>query len=534
MSKNSIKNKILNESIDKKIDELTSKLEEKLNILEVDAHNLEFEEKYEFDTPKGRPKRVIFKGRGRKGKGDSETQTYHFEDENGRDIMLSKNGVMNKIKKITAEMKKDNEEFTEGNAFTKKLKDTPKGGKFNLGGKTYTDKSELEEKLYGGQKKLDKNKNGKIDAKDFEMMRGEVDELGGMDDVHPRFGKKNFSKMSYDEIMNLLTKKLEDDNDEEMDDTQDRLEEAKKFIQKAVEKMDKKGTSGKFGAWCKKEGLDKDGEVTKKCIDKAMKSDDSKVVKMANFAKNIGGFKGAQHESVMYKLSLSENLSMNLTEDELVDMIEELVVEAKENEKYSGKAKGMVEYERVSKLNKKENQEALKSFEKRMKDYLKDGSKGDFSMNPKYFPKGNGELGEMKKKAYIPSKAVQDYTDNLTAAALENWDYDEVHPNEEWVSDNIEGSSRTGNNPKWANTGESDVNKKRNKIRKDNMLAKIKRKAYNKSAQPVVKDTSGENGDKASKLMMNLESTFEKEQNGLIMEEFNKIMHLMNYSKKTQ
>jgi len=163
MSKNSIKNKILNESIDKKIDELTSKLEEKLNILEVDAHNLEFEEKYEFDTPKGRPKRVIFKGRGRKGKGDSETQTYHFEDENGRDIMLSKNGVMNKIKKITAEMKKDNEEFTEGDAFTKKLKDTPKGGKFNLGGKTYTDKSELEEKLYGGQKKLDKNKNGKIE-----------------------------------------------------------------------------------------------------------------------------------------------------------------------------------------------------------------------------------------------------------------------------------------------------------------------------------------------------------------------------------
>jgi hypothetical protein len=64
-----------------------------------------------------------------------------------------------------------------------------------------------------------------------------------------------------------------------------------KFIQKATKKMEKKGTSGKFGDWCKKEGLDKDGEVTKKCIDKAMKSDDSKVVKMANYAKTMGGFK---------------------------------------------------------------------------------------------------------------------------------------------------------------------------------------------------------------------------------------------------
>ncbi len=70
----------------------------------------------------------------------------------------------------------------------------------------------------------------------------------------------------------------------------------KQFIQKAVEKQEKKGTSGKFGAWCKRNGLaSADGEVTMKCINKAMKSDDSSVVKMANFAKNIGGFKGAKH-----------------------------------------------------------------------------------------------------------------------------------------------------------------------------------------------------------------------------------------------
>jgi hypothetical protein len=65
-----------------------------------------------------------------------------------------------------------------------------------------------------------------------------------------------------------------------------------KFIQKATKEMEKKGTEGKFGKWCKDHGFGE--EVTLKCINKAMKSEDSDVVKMANFAKNIGGYKGAE------------------------------------------------------------------------------------------------------------------------------------------------------------------------------------------------------------------------------------------------
>jgi hypothetical protein len=65
-----------------------------------------------------------------------------------------------------------------------------------------------------------------------------------------------------------------------------------KFIQKATKEMEKKGTSGKFGKWCKDHGFGE--EVTLKCINKAMGSEDSDVVKMANFAKNIGGYKGAK------------------------------------------------------------------------------------------------------------------------------------------------------------------------------------------------------------------------------------------------
>jgi len=487
MNKKTITDKILNESIDDKINELTSRLEEKINILEVDAYDLEYEQTYEFDSVNGKPKRVIFKGRGRKGRSDSETQTYHFEDDKGNDIMLSKKGVLNKIKNVDKEMKKENEEFTEGNAFTKKLKDTKKGGEFKIGNKTYIDKSELEEKLYGGQKKLDKNNNGKIDSEDFKMLRkhnkSEIEEMGGMDDAHPRFGKRNFSKMSHEEILNLLTQKLEDDEDESGTENYDtnRLEEAKKFITKIVKNINNKDT---------------------------------------------------KTESVIYNLALTENASMNLTEDELINMIEELVIEAKENEKYSGKAKGMVEYERVFKLNKKENSDAMKAVEKKMKDYLKDGSKGDYSMNPKHFPKGNGELSKMDKKAYIPSKDVEEYVDDYAYPGMTNLNYDEIKPNDEWVEANIKGSAKTGNSDEYANAVKTEVGEKMVKNYKKNAWGKQQKNAsYKRQSQPV--DYAGENTPKKTSLDK-LSENFEVESNKLIIEEFEKIQHLMSYNKKTQ
>lgn len=91
-----------------------------------------------------------------------------------------------------------------------------------------------------------------------------------------------------------------------------------KFIQKATKKMETKGTEGKFGRWCKKEGLDSDGEVTKKCISAAMKSEDPAVVKMANFAKNIGGFKGADHKK---KTETKENIKK--LEEGILKLIED-------------------------------------------------------------------------------------------------------------------------------------------------------------------------------------------------------------------
>jgi hypothetical protein len=350
----------------------------------------------------------------------------------------------------------------------------------------------LDEKLHGKQSKLDKAPPfGKITGADFKKLRGEktegtCNECGG--------------KM---------------------------YEEDEKFIQKATKKMEKKGTEGKFAAWCKRHKLaTEEGEVTKRCIDKAMKSDDSAVVKMANFAKNIGGFHGAKH-----KKGGEKKESVKLTESELISLIEAIVIEEKKKSFPKKGTPGIRTYEKAHNASGKENSDYLKSVGKKMKDYLKDGSKGKYETEPSFFPKGNGELAKMSKKAYVPSKDIQDYTDNFTAAALENISYDEIHPNEDWVSDNIKGSSRTGNNPKWANTGESDVNKKRDEVRKKNLLGKVKKKAYNKAVQPAIIDKTGE--DEGSSFLNRLESVEAKKMEKL-NEEFQRMHEMMNYDKPTQ
>jgi hypothetical protein len=241
-------------------------------------------------------------------------------------------------------------------------------------------------------------------------------------------------------------------------------------------------------------------------------------------------FKLLRKESITYKITLDEstNETFYFKENEVINIIENIVLEEKKKKNKKTKVNNVTKS--AQSRSKKENDDYINSVVKKMKDYLKGGSKGDYEMDAKHFPKGNGELAKMSKKAYIPSDAVDDYVKNFTAAGLENLDFnDGIKPNEEWMDDLLVGASRTGNNPEWANSVETPVNKERNKIRKDNLLAKLKRKAYNKSVQPV-NDEAGENTDKASKIMMKLESTEEK----VILEDIQKIKNLISYGKKTQ
>lgn len=314
--------------------------------------------------------------------------------------------------------------------------------------------SEMTEALFGSQKKIDKNKNNKIDAEDFKMLRS---------------GKKSKKHQTDEEI--------------------------------------------------------EEGNAFTGALSKAREKGDD------NF--KVGG------------KNFKVNESIRLTEDEMIDMIEKIVREEKDNIKKMSKPKGLAAYETATGKSKKENDNYIKSVTQKMKDYLKDGSKESYTMEAEHFPESNGQMDKkMPKKAYRASDSVEEYIESFSSAGQENIEYDTIQPNEEWVSDNIEGSSRTGNNPKWANAVETPVNKNRNKIRKENLLGALKKQAYNKSPQPVVTDEAGEvtNGGKnatnksntkVNKIMNQLESTQEKKTK-LLNEEITKMSNLLNYNRKTQ
>jgi hypothetical protein len=238
-------------------------------------------------------------------------------------------------------------------------------------------------------------------------------------------------------------------------------------------------------------------------------------------------------ESVKYSISVNgENII--LSEDEMISMIEEIVLEEKKNNlKTTGKAKGLVQYDRVHKqdedINKKANEESFK----KMKEYVKAGSKGSFDPNPKHFPKGNGQLAKMNKKAYKASEAVDEYVDTFAyGGGMLDLDPDEIGYNEDWLEKTIEGSSMTGNSPEYANAEDTGYGKKLNKRRKENLYNQEKRQSYKRVKQPV--DVAGENtkSGKLNKMFKNLgESTEEKE---VLSEEMVRMKEMIGYNKKTQ
>ena len=387
-------------------------------------------------------------------------------------------------------------ETEEGNAFTGALAKAKKEGKdsFEVDGKSYDVKESVNRKIERILERrktkleekhddsLEMKKGGSYIGKPLEKLQRD---LAAMNSKIEDYKKENDT----DEIPGLMKEKLQQikfairnarkpKNEGEMKEAND------KFIQKATEKMEKKGTSGKFSSWCKKEGLDKDGEVTKKCIDKAMKSDDSKVVKMANFAKNIGGFKGAKHESI------KEN-TIRFTESEMIDFIER-IVEAEVKEKSTVKSLSQ---------SKKVNDDATKEVVAKMKDYMKNMGKEYKENNQNDFPTGNKEMSredfgkevtDSKKKAYKASQAVEEYIEAFAYPGQTNLVFDEIKPVEEKIEKYLKGDSTTGNaqvdedGNALGNVVPSEVGEKFFKNYKENLYGAEQQEAsYKRVKQPV-------------------------------------------------
>ena len=233
-------------------------------------------------------------------------------------------------------------------------------------------------------------------------------------------------------------------------------------------------------------------------------------------------------EEVLYKLQSGKDSEL-FTESEIVDMIEQIIMEEKDNIKKGKTPAGLEAYEKAHKGSGKENDDYMKEFTKKITEYTKDGSKEKFTTDAKHFPKGNGELEKMSKKAYVMSDNGKEFLEDYMSPGMEDLVPEEIEYDEDWVKDNIKGSSRTGNNPEWANAVETDLGEKLVKKQKAKKFHKAKETAYRKSKQPVT-DGTGENS--GSGVNIKLESVDKKTEK--LNEEFNRMKSLIGYSQRTQ
>ena len=316
----------------------------------------------------------------------------------------------------------------------------------------------LNESLKGRQKRLDKNKNNKIDSEDFKLLRKEKKNKDG-------------KSMKFSEKYGMEEQETEEGN----------------AFSGALSKAKKDG----------KNSFEVDGK----------------------------------------KYPVKE--SYRLTESEMISMIEKIVLEQKNkkvkdpSEKNNikgmgGSPRGLEVYKKAHNGSGKENDDYIKSVTKKMKEYLKDGSKGEYTMNPKIFPVGNGELEKMDKKAFEMTDDLEDF--NYEIAGLQLPTPDAVEFNEDFMEKLYKGDSTTGNAP-GGNALESKANDRFNKIRKKNTLKKLKDQSYNRVPQPVFNEKSGT--EKGKGVNIKLESVEDKKTKQ-INEEFNRIKSLMGYNQRTQ
>jgi hypothetical protein len=285
--------------------------------------------------------------------------------------------------------------------------------------------------------------------------------------------------------------------------------------------------------------------------DKKLSDADSKLLKQVNMALTLGGLKESKH-------------SVSLTENELIDMIEMIVLQEQEKVKDSAekntfsvnKPQGLKKTEKAQGESKKENDDYTQEVVKKMKDYMKDmymGGKG-YDANPDDFPQSNYDMEkEHNEMKYHPSDAVEEYIEAFSYPGMTNLVYDEIKPDDDMIDKQIKGDSKNGN----AITGKDgkalgNVSKRSEKVGDrfkknfdENLYgAEQMNVSYKRQSQPVdIAGSKKQNGSlksikssstgKAEKIMNQLESV-ESKATKIINEDLQKMKNLISYNRKTQ
>jgi hypothetical protein len=398
----------------------------------------------------------------------------------------------------------------------KKIKEMmANGGEDSLGKlEEYCGKGEIEEGLSKGQKFIAKQSEpkDKINKDDFTKLRNK-----SVDKVNKKYGGRHG---------------MEEESDFDFSFSDEVNESEKKWIQKTD--MKKGELHKKLGipegenlSISKLKNLKK--ELMKKGEgDKKLSASDSKLLKQVNLALTLKDVKESKKDT------------LSLSESEMIDLIQTIVMEQK-------KSKGMGETEKVLSANKKENDSAIAAVTKKMKEYLKNMTKGSFEENPEEFPKSNYQIDkDAKIKKYTPSEAVDEYIDAFSYPGMTNLVYDEIKPDDELIDKYLKGDSTTGNavtdkkGKALGNVVPSKVGEKFKKNYDENLYGQEQMKAsYKRYPQPVdfagdVTKKGGLKSKKTAQSVLNKVDESTKKETNVLNEEFNKMKHLMDYNKKTQ
>lgn len=338
--------------------------------------------------------------------------------------------------------------------------------------------------------------------------------------------------------------------------------DGKKYQVKEAEEKWIQKTKMKKGALHKKLGIPEGDKIPQAKL---------KSLKKELMKKSEGDKKLSKADSTLLKqvtLALTLNSvkestnSLRLTEDELIDMIENIVMEQKvkdkaEKENISKKTpEGLKKTEDVLGKNKKENDDYAGEVVKKMKDYMKDmfsGGKG-YEENPEDFPQSNYDMEkEHNEMKYHPSDAVEEYIEAFAYPGMTNLVYDEIKPDDEMIEKQIKGDSKNGNAVSdKSGKALGNVSKRSEKVGErfkknfdENLYgAEQQNGTYKKTKTPVditgVKKQDGSLASikknstaKAEKIMSKLESTENKKEK-IVSEEMEKMKNLISYNRKTQ
>jgi hypothetical protein len=386
---------------------------------------------------------------------------------------------------------------------------------------------EVDEQLKGGQKKIDvAEPKGKITAADFKKLRDNKTNKKEVDEFYFDSEDEDEEDDSYFDFDG------DDSEDEEMEMGRDKFHVTRK------PKM-----MGSFDDEPVGEAETEEGNAFSGALADAKKS----------------GKDSFEVDGKTYNVKENRKSSLKLTEDELIDLIEQIVLEQSVKDKdeksnISNKSpEGLKKTDKVLGLNKKENDDYAKEVIKKMKDYMKDMVSGDggYDENPDDFPQSNYDMEkDHKEKKYHPSDAVEEYIEAFAYPGMTNLVYDEIKPDDEMIEKQIKGDSKNGN----AVTGKDgkalgNVSKRSEKVGErfkknfdENLYgAEQMNVSYKRQPQPV--DIAGEKREtgglkkgstaKAQKIMNQLESKEDKKSK-IISEEMEKMKNLIGYNRKTQ